>query len=123
MDVDIGGSQYKCHLDTSCNHSIIPMKLIHMAQMQLTSVRLTAANGTEITILGHVRLGFSLQNLDMAADLLVAEDVNELILGYDWLLLGGVDWNFRQCQLVLYRVTIPLTNRLVFHYGVSTYGN
>jgi len=47
----------------------------------------------------------------MAADLLVAEDVDELILGYDWLRLQGVNWNFQQCQLVLHGVTIPLTNR------------
>jgi len=47
----------------------------------------------------------------MAADLLVADDIDELILGYDWLLLQEVDWNFRQFQLVLYGVTIPLTSR------------
>jgi len=83
MEVDIGGGKYKCHLDTGCDHSIIPRKLIPSADMQPTSVRVTAAKGTEITIHGQVRLGFTVQNLKMTADLLVAEDVDELILGYD----------------------------------------
>jgi len=52
MDVDIGGGKYMCHLDTGCDHSIIPRKLIPSAEMQPTSVRVTAAIGTEITILG-----------------------------------------------------------------------
>jgi len=111
MEEDIGGKQYKCHLDTGCNHRVIPRKLIPKAHMQPTSVRVSAANGTEIPILGQVRLGFLVQNLDMAADLLLADDIDELILGYDWLLLQGVDWNFRQCQLVLHGVTIPFTSR------------
>jgi len=41
----------------------------------------------------------------------VAEDVHELILGYDWLRLQGVNWNFQQCLLVLSGVTIPLKNQ------------
>jgi len=73
---------------------------------------LSAANRAEIPILGQVRLGFSVKHLDMAAGLFVADDIDELILGYDWLLLQEVDWNFRQCQLVLHEVTIPLTSRL-----------
>jgi len=72
--------------------------------------RVTAANGTDITILGQVRLGFSVQQLEMSADLLVAENVDELILGYDWLRLQGVNWNFQDRQLILHSATIPLTN-------------
>jgi len=52
MEVDIGGEKYKCDLYTGCDHSIIPRKLIPSAKMQPTSVRVTAAIGTEITILG-----------------------------------------------------------------------
>jgi len=110
MEVDNGGERYKCHLDTGYDHSIIPRKLIPSAVMQPTAVRVTVANGTEITILGQVCLGFSVQNLEVTADLLVAEDVDELKLSYDWLRLQGVNCNFQQCQLVLHGVTIPLTN-------------
>jgi len=94
MEVDIGSELYKCHLDTSCNHSIIPRKFILSAEIQPTSVQVKAANDTDITILGLVRLGFLIQQLQMSADLLVAEDVDELILGYDWLQPQGVNWNF-----------------------------
>jgi len=81
MEVDIGGKMYKCHLDTGCDHSIIPRKLILSAEMQPTKVQVTAAIGTDITILGQVRLRFSVQQLEISADLLVTEDVDELILG------------------------------------------
>jgi len=42
---------------------------------------------------------------------LVAEDVDELILGYDWLRIQGVNWNFQHRQLTLHGVTVLLTNR------------
>jgi len=89
MEVDIGGKLYKCHLDTGRDHSIKPQKLIPSAEIHPTSVRVTAANGTDITILGQVRLRFLIQQLQMSADLLVAEDVEDLILGYNWLRLQG----------------------------------
>jgi len=95
MEVDIGSESYKCHLDTACDHSIIPGKPIPAAEMQPTSLRVTATNGTDITILGQVCLGFLVQQLQMSADFLVAKDVDELILGYDWLQLQGVNWNFQ----------------------------
>jgi len=41
----------------------------------------------------------------------VAEDVDELILGYDWLRLQGVNWNIQYRQLALHGVTVLLTNR------------
>jgi len=119
MEVEICGCKYKCLLDTGCDHSIIPRRLIPTAPIQPTSVRVTAANGTDITILGHVTIDFTVHNLALTAALLVAEDVNELILGYDWLLLQGVDWNFRQCQLVL-QYHSP-TDRRAHPSAVSTY--
>jgi len=111
LEVNIGSGKYMCHLDTGCHHRIIPRNLILSAEMQPASVRATAANGTEITILGQVRLGFSVLNLELTADLLMAKDVDELILGYDWLRLQGVNWNFQHRQLTLHSVTVPLTNR------------
>jgi len=95
----------------SFGHGVRPQhnfEEIDTAHMQPTSVGVTAANGTEIPILGQVHLRFSVQNLDMVADLLVADDIDKQILGYDWSLLQGVDWNFRQSQLVFHGVTIPL---------------
>jgi len=64
-----------------------------------------------MAIFGQVHLGFSVLHLELTADLLVAEDVDELILGYDWLRLQGVNWNLQHRQLALHGVTVPLTNR------------
>jgi len=45
MEVEICGCKYKCFLDTGCDHSIMPQRLIPTAPIQPASVRVTAANG------------------------------------------------------------------------------
>jgi len=48
-------------------------------------VDVTAANGSVINILGHMTIKFAIRGVPFKADLLVADDVDKFMLGFDWL--------------------------------------
>jgi len=85
MEVQICSQTHKCLLDTGCDHSIIPRKLVPTAILEPAPVDVTAANGSAINVLGHMTINFSIQAKPLQTDLLVADDVDEFMLGFDWL--------------------------------------
>jgi len=85
IKVEICIQIHKCLLDTGCDHSIIPRKLVPTATLEPAPVDVTAANGSVINILGHMTIKFAIKGVDLKAELLVADDVDEFILGFDWL--------------------------------------
>jgi len=85
IEVEICDQIHKCLLDTGCDHSIIPRKLVPTATLEPASVSVKAANGSVINILGHMTIKFSIKGVHLKADLLVADDVDEYMLGLDWL--------------------------------------
>ena len=85
MEIEIAGHKHPCLLDTGCDFSLVPRRLI--LDVRLTSVDLDiyAANGAQIAVLGKVRLKFRVQGMPMSADLLVSDDIHKFMLGIDWL--------------------------------------
>ena len=52
---------------------------------QLTAQKLYAANGTEIALISEVELILLLADYEVTAAVVVSEEVDDLILGIDWL--------------------------------------
>ena len=52
LDIDVKGNIGHCLVDTGCDKSVIPLRLIPRAKLRQTSLQLFAANGTEIKVLG-----------------------------------------------------------------------
>ena len=73
--------------------------------------KLFAANGTEIPISGSMRLGFTVQRMSHFADLLVSDDVEEPMLGIDWLTENECTWRFPKRQVGMRERWIPLKSR------------
>src|SRR5258708_13923945 len=67
--------------------------------------------GQTMTILGARRLHFSVQGIPMTAHCLVTDEVDEMILGYDWLVDNKIQWNFGSKVLSLPGTSIPLKSR------------
>jgi len=101
-----------CHLNTGCEHSIIPRKLIPTAALLPTLVQATADNGTEISILGRPTVEFQVQGSSLTAEVLVTENVEEIIFVHDWLLSRDATWNFGTGDITLPGVTGPLRTRI-----------
>ena len=58
-DVDVCGTHHRCLLDTGC----VPASLVPSAEVKPVDFKLYAADNTEISILGSLRLGFTVLGL------------------------------------------------------------
>jgi len=63
IEVEICNRMHKCLLDTGCDHSIIPRKLVPTATLEPAPVDVTAANGSTINILGHMTINFAIRGV------------------------------------------------------------
>ena len=73
--------------------------MIPNAKLSTVDFKLFAVNSTEISILGSVRLGFTVQRMSLFADLLVSDEVEEIMLGIDWLTENDCKWHFAEKQI------------------------
>ena len=80
-------------LDTGCDTSVVSRRVISDLQLKQTTQKLHAANETEIALLGEVGLTLSMSGQEVTAAVVVFE-VDDLILGIDWLSHHRCRWSF-----------------------------
>jgi hypothetical protein len=111
MEINFSGQKFNCLLDTGCDFSLIPKRLVPNAKLTPIDMEVFAANGTKISILGCMKMNFTVQGLPIEADLLVSEDIHEFMLGYDWLTEQQAIWLFSEAKLIIDGHEIPLKVR------------
>jgi len=79
--------------------------------LEETTVTLYAANGTAINILGAIHLDFVIDGLPVSASLMVSDEIEELILGIDWLIEHGCQWNFMTATISIHDRDVKLYRR------------
>jgi len=92
----IDGCIRHCLLDSGADVSLIPIPSQFVSREKLVpdERRLLAANNTTIHIDGQTRLTVLINKQRFSAVLLVSPNVDEVILGRDWLQENNVVWNF-----------------------------
>ena len=111
VDAKVDGRQVICLLDTGCERSIIGRKLVPNLQLTNTEINLFAANGTPIPLCGAVPLKFTLSNVEVMANVVVSESIEELNLGIDWLSSNNCQWDFGTAKLSFGNCVIPVYKR------------
>jgi len=77
--------------------SIIPARCITTEDIFPSTQRLSAANGSEIGVLGEATVNIELEpGFAVTTRFLVSDYVEEIALGLDWLTEQNVNWNFGQ---------------------------
>ena len=72
IEIVIAGYKHKCLLDTGCDYSLIPRRLVPTAKLDPVDLDIYAANAAPISILGHMTVEFFIQDMPVYADLLVS---------------------------------------------------
>jgi len=98
-------------LDTGCERSVCPWHLCRNAKISPVRTELYAANATSINVVGATRLFFEIQGMTVYADCYVSEDLDEFILGYDFLERYNCEWLFGQHRIVINGLSVSLRNR------------
>jgi len=96
------GKQYNALLDSGCEVSVVGRRLLPKnIELSPPETDLFAANRTKIPLLGRMRMDFTVAGKPYTAKLAVTSQVDELILGIDWLQETAAMWDFRAGKIYL----------------------
>jgi len=75
--------------------------LVGDVPIRKTNQVLTAANGSDIPLLGELDIVLKIWERETSSLALVSEHVQEVMLGIDWLEKNGVVWNFAKGKVTI----------------------
>jgi len=104
LAITIGGRSHHCLLDSGCELSLAPLKVIKATGSLLispTNKAVYAANGTPIRVVGVTMLPLKMDGYTTSAEVLVSEDIEEVMLGIDWLSERRCVWDFGRGELTV----------------------
>ena len=101
LTITINGHSEPCLIDTGCQVSLVPTRMVPNGTLQPVPTQLEAANGTPISVIGKVSTGILLNGFCTHAELLVSPDVDEAMIGMDFLSLHECQWNFSSHTLII----------------------
>jgi len=100
-----------CLLDSGCDLTILPARLVRQNQIEKTHRKVRAANDTDIPILGTTQVMGKVGNVKMPIWGLVSEQVAEPMLSIKWLKENKAVWNFDEGTIQLRGRTHQLETR------------
>jgi len=106
-----GGIKGQALVDSGCDKSLIPRRMVPHAVLSPSDMELYAANGTKISVIGCMRLNFRIQGVSLFADVYVSPDIDELMLGYNWLAENNCHWFFDKGILEINGMPVKLKQR------------
>ena len=101
LRAQLGNQTVVCLIDTGSEKSLIGRKLVPDAILEPTKLQLYAANDTPIPLLGQVKLTLQFGDVDIETEFVVVDNLEEVILGYDWLSQRECNWNFKTNSIVI----------------------
>ena len=102
--MQLGDKSLPCLLDSGCEVTLIPETVVEAArnlEVLPSSQRLWAANGTEIDISGEATFPLMLDGQCIWTTALVSPDVEEVMLGSDWLQDHNCLWDFGRSRVFI----------------------
>lgn len=108
------GKSVPCLLDSGCELTLIPISVYKQAgnvPLVTSNTRIWTANGGRLEILGEAQVPFKLNGKDITTAALVSGDVEEVMLGIDWLKTHGCKWDFVDNTLLVDNQTILVSSR------------
>ena len=111
VNVTVRGRKASALLDSGCERSICPFGFCRNAKISPMKAELFAANATPISVVGVTRLPLEIDGMLLQAEVLVSEDIDELILGYNFLENNHCEWLFGQHRILINGRSVPLHSR------------
>ena len=103
-----------CLLDSGCELTLIPLSVYKQAgnvPLVTSNTRIWTANGGRLDVIGEAQVPFKLNGKDITTTALVSGDVEEVMLGIDWLKAHGCKWDFVDNTLLVDGQTIRVSSR------------
>ena len=107
----ISGCHHHCLLDSGADVSLAPAQYVDPAILTPTSRPLLAVNNTSLAVDGTAQLPVTIGKQKKSATFFVTPNVDEFILGRDWLAEHSVVWDFSEQTVRIGKETIQLNDR------------
>ena len=112
IELRINNRRCKALLDTGSEVTLIPASMVNVSQVQPSGRTLRAANGTIINLLGEWKTVVKLGSLLSPVTFLVSDQVDEVLLGIDWMRAQRCLLSFDDLTLTLHGQCFPLLKRM-----------
>ena len=102
LQMELHGKSIPCLVDSGCEITLAPKSLMQSnrkAEIQPTTRHVLAANGSEINVSGEATLPLFLNGRRIDTFALISTDIEEVMLGADWLKQHECVWDFGRNQL------------------------
>ena len=90
----VEGQLKNCLLDSGAEVSLIPSQMVDPKKLSPAPCPLLAVNNTSLITDGIIELTVIVRGMKLPATFFVTPNIDEIILGRDWLTCNGVIWDF-----------------------------
>ena len=90
-----------CLLESEADRCFISIQWVRPTDLRSSTKMILAANGTNITIDGVATLLINLSKLRSTAYFIVSHNIDDIILGRDWLHENNIIWYFGQNTITI----------------------
>jgi predicted aspartyl protease len=102
--MELAGKPHPCLLDSGCEVTLIPKALVEASkniEVIPSKQRIWAANGSEIEVAGEACVPMWLDRRRIDTFALLSPDIEEIMLGADWLQTHNCLWDFGNGKLYI----------------------
>jgi len=108
LKMSVGGVTEYCCLDTGSEVTLIPYGLVRDSCINIADRPFIAANQTRMHVVGRSVIYGVIDGREFEISGWVSDDVNEIILGIDWLTRHSATWDFGVAEVTLDGYVYPL---------------
>jgi len=101
LNAYLGKRRVSFLVDTGCERSVTPKRLVADSRIEQAECRLFAANGTVINVLGETTMDIKIGDLVIPTRFVVSDNITEPMLGVEWLRCNQMTWDFAQDILII----------------------
>jgi len=109
--VRFNGTTRRCLLDTGSDGTLIPASMVKGCRVLPTSQKVSAANGTDIPLLGYATVPAKIGKQRIEVMGFVTEHIDMPYLGIDFLADYDAKWDFAKREVTIAGVSHPLLSR------------
>ena len=92
LEGEIFGIKHWCLLDTGCDRTILPERVVQRQNINIARHHLYAANKTKIAVLGEINTTIKFDGEEFRLNAAVSSEISEPLIGIDWLSANKVNW-------------------------------
>jgi len=98
-------------LDSGATCNLLPLRLVRNMQLEPCTMTLSAANGSDIHVVGAINADIAIQGVFFKVRFIVTDTLDTPILGYAWMCENQCSWSFGDRSLIVHGLKVPLISK------------